>query len=200
MLVFSVTLGDGVGFFCLGTAVILQGPTEITPRNGFSVRVLGQYRKTAEAVAKHPWNMVDARAYLRQLCDDNEHQVIKEPPELIFFNQARSRDTECTAVSPGLLDWYDYAPDVPKRIEIAVPPKPRAKAAAARSAPVRMRLRAKTPEPPPALGCSKCRYAVNGCAVCKARRAKVVAGILKPPVVHELNQDEAVAASGLNDP
>ncbi len=91
-----------------------------------------------------------------------------------------SWDTECTAVSPGLLDWYDYAPDVPKRIEIAVPPKPRAKAAAARSAPVRMRLRAKTPEPPPALGCSKCRYAVNGCAVCKARRAKVVAGILKP--------------------
>ena len=50
--------------------------------NPLGDRLLKEFRKTAEAIAAQPWNLLRGKMYLEKFCDDNEKEIVLQPPKL----------------------------------------------------------------------------------------------------------------------
>ena len=128
--------------------------------------------------------------YVRTLCSNSEKDSWGSPPPLEDLTAADS-----ALKLPSNLDWANYAPEQPRTVFVsAVKPKAKAKGKAGGKAlpepkgeakgkakgkalavakskakgKARRKARAEAAAaPPPALGCSKCRYAGRGCSKCR---------------------------------
>lgn len=98
-----------------------SGPGNVVPRNDLGERTIHEFRKTAKAVAKHPWSLTAASQYLEELCDRNESHQWPHPPVLQFIN------TPVEELSPlidqrdqvGLpVELTDFAPGTPRKVEV----------------------------------------------------------------------------------
>ena len=85
----------------------LAGHLTPVPRNVLSKDAIKEYRKTAERVAKTPWNLMDAQRYLFEWTRRNAAGVEDEPGSVDFVMTGRSTSLEAAALPP---DWRNFAP------------------------------------------------------------------------------------------
>ena len=90
-------------------------PTKELDRNIIPVATGAQFKKTAERVARPPWNMVDASNYLTGLVERNRTNSFPAPPVLKFLHEKRA---PCHVGAEGASDWQDFAPGTPKRVDV----------------------------------------------------------------------------------
>lgn len=98
-----------------------SGPGNVVPRNDLGERTIHEFRKTAKAVAKHPWSLTAASQYLEQLCDQNESQQWPYPPVLEFINTPVEELTPLIGQRDqvGLpVELTDFAPGTPRKVEV----------------------------------------------------------------------------------
>ena len=103
-----------------------QHPKTMTPRNALSDKQAKEYLKTAKEVVLPPWRLQRAGDYLNKWVDDNRTGRILPAPRLSIF-EANIRIPvwgEEMAV-----EWQDYAPAPPARIEVKPAKRPRAQKA-----------------------------------------------------------------------
>lgn len=169
------------------------GPTTVMPRNKLSARAIAEYRKTAQAIAQHPWYLFSAAKYLQDWATNNENgQQPMEPPLNKYVLEAHTDNTILANVTHA----GDFAPGTPRFVTVT---------RAAPTKAVQRRIRTKQPEHPTMvpeesaevkrgfeipedpvpelkkhkrgskarpqmkLGCSKCRRSGSGCATCRAK-------------------------------
>ena len=87
-----------------------------SPRNPLGATSIKEFRKTAQAVSEHPWELLRAQAWLLKLCEDNEKMLAPEPfPQNFIFEYQMA----CTlrfsvfnysvhSAGPGTWQWVDY--------------------------------------------------------------------------------------------
>jgi len=61
-------------------------------RNVLPPRQLKEFRKTAQLIGQHPWNLFKGEAWLRKLCDENEAGFCGQPPVLQALFESRCRE------------------------------------------------------------------------------------------------------------
>ncbi len=129
------------------------------PRNALTTEAIREYRKTADRVARVPWNLHEAKAYLTEWVERNIAKRVDSPGCVNFVMKGRRSDAASQQPPP---EWRNFAPRPPRVVEIAPgggpqclrmvvesegKPKPKAaapKAQGAGAASKRMRLHAKT--------------------------------------------------------
>ena len=150
-----------------------------------------EYRKTAERVERHPWKLLKAAEYLRDLVQRNQEKPANT--QLPTIDVFKFHTPDVAPLLPGVFaDWYSYAPGTPKLVQVQEAPQ----------GPKRRRIRLKTPDPahqqqqqqqqqrqqrqqpqakarvaaiPGRLGCPKCRYSTKGCIRCRRWAAAAAA-------------------------
>lgn len=167
----------------------LQGKPKPAPHNQLKQTELHQFRRTAEVLKAHPWNMKRAATYLHDLCDNNEKQTWPSPPTLEWIFEGKVNNGVKLPPPP---DWLNYAPLPPRTVQVTVvnpkapakgkaqgkaqktkaeakpapkpAPKPKGKGKAKAKPEAQPANQAANPDAPRA-GCSKCRW--KGCSKCR---------------------------------
>eukprot|EP00435_Cladocopium_sp_Y103_P008315 s3646_g2.t1 len=101
------------------TVVDQLDPKRLQPsqRNQWNETTLKEFRKTAQAVAALPWQLVRAKDYLDKICRENEAGLVNDPIPLKSFMQRRDPSPEAQVQAPEPPD----APDPPRRIQAVMP-------------------------------------------------------------------------------
>lgn len=100
----------------LAGAIDFKTALKPAPRRVWTEDQIKDLRKTARVVGAEPWRLVEAQAYLEDLCKGNEEQVVKSPPPLIMVLE---RDEAHEIVQ--LPDFSDLLlPDDPAPRNVAV--------------------------------------------------------------------------------
>ena len=92
---------------------------QVTLRNKLSARALKQYRETAKAVARAPWHLLKAQAFLESMCDLNEKDL-PHPRELHFKLLWHYKVVEVQRSVDWKLPQNVLVP-TPRHIEVSVP-------------------------------------------------------------------------------
>lgn len=100
----------------LAGAIDFKTALKPAPRRVWTEDQIKDLRKTARVVGAEPWRLVEAQAYLEELCKGNEEQVVKDPLPLIMVLE---RDEAHEIVQ--LPDFSDLLiPDDPAPRNVAV--------------------------------------------------------------------------------
>ena len=100
----------------------LQSPKPYTaiPTKTFNDKTLNEFRKTAAAIEKSPFDLVEGSNYLRSLCDRSEKGEHPAPMPLSLY-ELRLDDFQCHEElgKAGVTDGFqNFAPGTPKRMEV----------------------------------------------------------------------------------
>lgn len=148
---------------CLPASLLESlAPEKLQPSvsNALSETVLQEFRRTAEAVSKAPWNLLKAQIFLETLCEDNEKNVVYPAMKLEFIlskhgdasqlsfvvSEAVAAASENGESGPGALEAAGVPVGPPRLVRVV--PKSRAKAKASMRRPS-CRLRPAACLPPP---------------------------------------------------
>ena len=70
-------------------------PADLKPAetNELGEATCKEFRKTAQAMGKQPWNLLKAEEFLQKLCDQNESRMLPEMPEppFVIFNYTMAK-------------------------------------------------------------------------------------------------------------
>ena len=102
-------------------AQLRQVPWARKDRNVISERQKKEYRKTAEAAVQKPWCLLRAGAYLEKWVADNEAGTYGAPPTIPLLTSMVS--SEPVWAEDMAVEWQEYAPAPPVRIEVGPPKK-----------------------------------------------------------------------------
>lgn len=178
----------------------LASPQTLQPlaRNVLSQREVSEFLRTARIIEAHPWLLSSAANYLRELVSRNQQKDWLPPPDLKFVHCQQQTFVMKLPPPPDWQNFAPLPPRTIQvsvsgpalrgqaKPKAALAPKAKGKTGAKSQPAPKAKGKANAkPQPVPApkagakkrakpegqeLGCSKCRFAENGCARCRAIR------------------------------
>ena len=97
-------------------ARLRQVPWARKDRNVMSDRQVREYKKTAAAVVQKPWCLLRAGDHLEKRVADNQAGTYGAPPTIPLLTDKASCEPVCG--EDMAVEWQDYAPAPPARIEV----------------------------------------------------------------------------------
>ena len=90
-------------------------PNTVMPRNWMERTMLKEFRKTAAAIVKEPWCLMEASKYLLEWCAANEARTEYTPWNMQFVFETLKTLPQVPMIA---IDWQDFCPNVPDTVTV----------------------------------------------------------------------------------